>query len=111
MTEEKDLFTISEASQWATHYLNKNVTTSNISYLIQYGRITKYGEHGATKVSQQELLAYDHSFLGKREINWKAELGNDVNWALSFDYLKEADTTKHVHRLHPYKGKWVVATS
>jgi hypothetical protein len=34
-------------------------------------------------------------------------LGDDVNWALSFDYLKEADTTKHVHRLHPYKGKFI----
>jgi hypothetical protein len=27
---------------------------------------------------------------------------------LSFDYLKEADTTKHVHRLHPYKGKFIL---
>ena len=26
---------------------------------------------------------------------------------MSFDYLKEADTTKHVHRLHPYKGKFI----
>ena len=107
MTVEQDLFTISEASQWATQYLKKKVTTSNISYLIQYGRITKYGENGATKVSQQELLAYYHSFIGKREINWKSELGDDINWALSFDYLKEADTTKHVHRLHPYKGKFI----
>ena len=29
------------------------------------------------------------------------------SWALSFDNLKEADTTKHVHRLHPYKGKYI----
>jgi hypothetical protein len=34
-------------------------------------------------------------------------LGDDLNWALSFDHLKEADTTKHVHRLHPYKGKFI----
>jgi len=34
-------------------------------------------------------------------------LGDDLNWALSFDNLKEADTTKHVHRLHPYKGKFI----
>ena len=26
---------------------------------------------------------------------------------MSFEYLKEADTTKHVHRLHPYKGKFI----
>jgi hypothetical protein len=107
MREERDLLTISEASKWASDYLKKRVTTSNISYLIQYGRITKCSDNGVTKVSKQELITYYHSFLGKREINWKAELGEDINWALSFDYLKEADTTKHVHRLHPYKGKFI----
>lgn len=42
-----------------------------------------------------------------REIEWKNKLGNDLNWALSFDNLTETDTTKHVHRLHPYKGKFI----
>ena len=107
MFGNQDLLTITEASKWATRHLKKNVTTSNISYLIQYGRVKKYGDNGVTKVSKHELTTYYHSFLGKREINWKAELGDDVNWALSFDYLKEADTTKHVHRLHPYKGKFI----
>ncbi len=107
MMEEKDLLTISEASKWATDYIKKKVTTSNISYLIQYGRVTKYGDNGNAKVSKQELMTYYHTFIGKREINWKAELGEDINWALSFDSLKEADTTKHVHRLHPYKGKFI----
>jgi len=99
--------TISEASKWATNLLNKNVTTSNISYLIQYGRIRKYSQDGITKISKNELDLYYQSFFGKREVNWKSSLGGDVNWALSFDYLKEADTTKHVHRLHPYKGKFI----
>ena len=99
--------TITEASKWATSHLRKKVTTSNISYLIQYGRIRKYESNGTTKVSKQDLITYYRSFFGKREINWKAQLGEDINWALSFDYLKEADTTKHVHRLHPYKGKFI----
>jgi len=30
-----------------------------------------------------------------------------LNWALSFENIKEAETTKHVHRLHPYKGKFI----
>src|SRR5690606_8581010 len=34
-------------------------------------------------------------------------LGDDLNWALSFDQYKESETTKHVHRLHPYKGKFI----
>ena len=105
--ENKDSMTIPQASQWATDYIKKTVTTSNISYLIQYGRIRKYDSNGSTRVSKQELIKYYHSYLGTREINWKAQLGEDVNWGLSFDYLKEADTTKHVHRLHPYKGKFI----
>jgi hypothetical protein len=31
-----ELMTISDASKWATEYLKKNVTSSNISYLITY---------------------------------------------------------------------------
>ncbi len=38
---------------------------------------------------------------------WKKKLGKDLNWALSFDQFKESETTKHVHRLHPYKGKFI----
>lgn len=34
-------------------------------------------------------------------------LSEDVNWHLSFAQYKEAERTKHVHRLHPYKGKFI----
>lgn len=101
------LATIQEASAWATNVLNKPVTPSNISYLIQYGKIRKYGENGSTKVSLDDLKKYYNSYNGYREIEWKKKLGNDLNWALSFDHLREVDTTKHVHRLHPYKGKFI----
>jgi len=40
-----ELLSIKEASQWASEYLNKNVTPSNISYLVQYGRIKKIGDN------------------------------------------------------------------
>lgn len=103
----QDLFSIKEASEWATQYLGKNVTTANISYLINYGKIGKVGENGSTMISKQELTDYYNSFNSKREIDWKEKLGEDLNWALSFDNLKEAETTKHVHRLHPYKGKFI----
>jgi len=100
-------FSIREASEWATEYLGKTVTTSNISYLIQYGRIKKFGNNGTTQVSKQELAEYYKSYNSKREISWKNQLGEDLNRALSFDRYKEAETTKHVHRLHPYKGKFI----
>jgi hypothetical protein len=105
--ESSKLFTIKEASVWASKYLNKKVTTSNISYLIQYGRIKKIGSNGDTLIAKEDLIKYYDSYLGKREVEWKERLGDDLNWALSFDHLKEADTTKHVHRLHPYKGKFI----
>lgn len=107
MIETDKLLTIKEASKWATEYLGKTVTTSNISYLIQYGRIKKIGDNGTPKVSKTELITYYKSYNGNREISWKDQLGEDLNWALSFDQYKEAETTKHVHRLHPYKGKFI----
>jgi len=104
---DKHLLTVKEASIWATNHFNKNVTTSNISYLIQYGRIKKIDENGNTYVSINDLNKYYKSYNGSREINYKKKLGDNINWALSFDQYKEAETTKHVHRLHPYKGKFI----
>jgi hypothetical protein len=104
---ESDLLSLKEASRWASSFLNKNVTSSNIAYLINYGRIPKIGDNGNILVSIQDLEKYYKSHYGRKEIEWKNKLGDDLNWALSFDNLKEADTTKHVHRLHPYKGKFI----
>jgi len=101
------LVTIPRASKWATEYLKREISPTNISYLIQYGKVKKYGENGSTLVNLGDLKNYYESWRGKREVNWKRQLGNDLNWALSFDHLREKDTTKHVHRLHPYKGKFI----
>lgn len=102
-----ELLTIKEASKWASDFLKKDVTTSNISYLIQYGLIKKYGENGSAQVSKEELHNYYKEYKKSRQDNWKNKLGDDLNWALSFDQYKESETTKHVHRLHPYKGKFI----
>jgi len=103
----KHLLTVKEASIWATRHLGKNVTTSNITYLIQYGRIQKFDKNGIVFISLAELNDYYKSYNGSREVAYKEKLGEDLNWALSFDKYKEAETTKHVHRLHPYKGKFI----
>ena len=107
MTAIDELLTVKEASEWATKYTRKTVTASNISYLIQYGRVKKLGDGAATKVSKQDLINYYTSYNGQRECSWKDQLGSDLNWTLSFDTYKESETTKHVHRLHPYKGKFI----
>jgi hypothetical protein len=101
-----DLVTIIEASEWATKKYGRKISTSNISYLIQYGRIRKAKENGEIYVDKDELVKYYES-NNNRKIAWTQKLGNDLNWHLSFEHLKESERTKHVHRLHPYKGKFI----
>lgn len=103
--EEKKLTNLREASEWASQYLNRKVTISNISYLLQYGRIRKYGSNGNSLIIIEELKEYYDSY--DKEKQWKKKLGEDLNWLLSFVEYKESERTKHVHRLHPYKGKFI----
>jgi len=103
--KERNLINLKEASLWASMYLNKKVTISNISYLIQYGKITKYGSNGNPLIDKEELKTYYDSLDKKKR--WGKMLGEDINWHLSFIEYREAERTKHVHRLHPYKGKFI----
>ena len=91
----------------ASELLQKKVSEANISYLIQYGRVKKIGENGSTQVSKQDLEEYYNQNMPRRESSWKSKLGSDLNWTLSFEQYRENETTKHVHRLHPYKGKFI----
>ncbi|GMO21331.1 MAG: DNA methyltransferase [Termitinemataceae bacterium] len=104
---DKHLLTIKEASLWATNHLKKKVSAANISYLIQYGRVKKISQNGTTFIPLMDLYNYYQSYNGSREVAFKERLGDGLNWDLSFDQYKEAETTKHVHRLHPYKGKFI----
>ena len=97
---------LKEASKWARQFLGREVTPSNIAYLIQYAKIKKYMEQLTIKIEVDELKNYYFKQL-KKQNNWKNKLGQDLDWGLSFEHLKEAETTKHVHRLHPYKGKFI----
>jgi 16S rRNA G966 N2-methylase RsmD len=104
---QKKLVTIKEASQWASVYLNRDISQSNISYLIQYGKVRKHNGGSATFVDIADLAHYYDAYYDNRKSSWQKQLGEDLNWALSFEHLREKDTTKHVHRLHPYKGKFI----
>lgn len=103
---ETDIVPLSIASKWASDYIKKDVTNSNILYLVNYGKIENRGTNSKVMISLIELKNY-YNINNSREREWKSKLGEDLNWNLSFDFLKEADTTKHVHRLHPYKGKFI----
>lgn len=61
-----NLITIKEASLFATEFTGRNVTTSNIMYLIQYGKVKKYIENGSTMISKADLMSYYESANGKR---------------------------------------------
>lgn len=101
------LLTVGQASAWATKRLGRSVTPSNISYLVQYGRIPRVANGDSLLVRVTDLENYYCSWERKRENAFKKRLGSDLNWRLSFEQFKEAETTKHVHRLHPYKGKFI----
>jgi hypothetical protein len=105
MLEAGELLNIKQASVWATEHIGKTVTPSNIAYLINYGRVNKIGDNGNVFIAKQDLKEYYETY--QREHSWKKQLGDDLNWALSFEQYTESQTTKHVHRLHPYKGKFI----
>ena len=67
----QDLMTIKEASIWASRFIGKNVTPSNISYLIQYGRIPKNGDNGNAFVDRYDLEKYYNSHYEKKKTSGK----------------------------------------
>ena len=104
----QELLSVNEASKWASQFLERTVTPSNITYLVQYAKIKKYSNgNGNIQIDKGELKEYYDENIVKKQEEWKRRLGKDLNWNLSFAHLRESDTTKHVHRLHPYKGKFI----
>ena len=103
--EGNGLVNLAQAARWAAEYTHRDISISNISYLIQYGRIKKHGDNGSTLIDRNELKDYYDST--DKEHDWKSRLGDDLNWRLSFAEYREKERTKHVHRLHPYKGKYI----
>ncbi|MCE5207097.1 MAG: site-specific DNA-methyltransferase [Chloroflexi bacterium] len=106
MSEINEIMTLKEASDWVKQIFKRDVSPSSISYLVQYGQIRKINGNGETKVFKADLQNY-YSSQNQKEIEWKRTLGEDLNWHLSFENVKESERTKHVHRLHPYKGKFI----
>ncbi len=103
----KELLTIQEASRFASELTGREVTPANIAYLVQYGRVRKVSRGGVTYVPRAELEQYYRENGKRKAQEWKRKLGEDLNWHLSFEEVPERERTKHVHRLHPYKGKFI----
>jgi len=87
-------------------------TTHNIRDYIQRGRIRKYNEFGEriSKANNGELrvsLKELKDFLNLLEQDRYRHHRPGQNEELGFYGLPEYERTKHVHRLHPYLGKFI----
>jgi DNA modification methylase len=101
------LYSIKETAKIMTNKLEKTVKEHNISYLVQYGKVKKYKIKNRVYVDINEVEEYyNNLFFGKKE-EWEEKLGFKLEWDLSFDILAEKERTKHVHGIHPYKGKFI----
>lgn len=98
--------TITDASCWASERYERIITKANITYLITYGRVRSVIRNGRVMVDRDELKRYyDKEYARQREL--LAQLHKDMNRRLAFSEYTEKERTKHVHRLHPYKGKFI----
>ncbi len=111
--ERKEVFlTVKQAAKLI------NRTPENVSYLLQYNRIHKYDSNGEkihkrgngglnkVRISKTELLEYIEKRNKAIHKERKDKLG-EFNEDLTFDDVPEKIRTKHVHRLHQYKGKFI----
>ncbi|HNZ02368.1 MAG TPA: DNA methyltransferase [Anaerolineaceae bacterium] len=106
MIDDLELVTLDEAAQIV------GKTTHNIRDYIQRGRINKYNKNGELilkasngdlRVSLKELKI----FLSLVEIGEEKHHHAGLHPELGFYNLPEHQRTKHVHRLHPYLGKFI----
>jgi len=64
ISQQNSLVNIQEACRWATKFLHREISPTNISYLIQYGKVKKYGENGSTQINLNDLKRYYNSYQG-----------------------------------------------
>jgi len=103
-----DLLTLNDAAALV------GKTPSNISYLVQYNRLRRYDASGKVvsragsgglRVSKRELLGYVESWNDRVRSRMEALKIGDTS--IAFLDVPERERTKHVHRLHPYLGKFI----
>ncbi|MBI4994236.1 site-specific DNA-methyltransferase [Candidatus Peregrinibacteria bacterium] len=72
MQQTNALITIKEASRWASSFLERDVSESNISYLVQYGKVRKHNGGNSTYIDINDLKKYDHKDDFKKDVYFKA---------------------------------------
>jgi RNA polymerase sigma factor (sigma-70 family) len=106
---EQDQFVdLKRASIWASQYLNKNITITNISYLVQYGRINKYGEIGTPLINIDELKKYYDENDNKQNKNRSDELENFVQFInITPDFIKNLPLTIFEKQLSKQSSRFI----
>ena len=66
--QQTKLLTIKEASRWASDFLKRDVSESNISYLVQYGKVRKRNGGSSVFVDLSDLKNYYDSYQDQRAI-------------------------------------------
>jgi 16S rRNA G966 N2-methylase RsmD len=104
----EDLLTLGDAAALV------GKTPSNISYLVQYKRLRRYdasgkvvrrAPNGGLRVSRSELLGYVDGWNKRVRVRMdELKIGDTP---IAFLEVPERERTKHVHRLHPYLGKFI----
>ena len=106
--ENSTELTVKEASILASKITRRQVTTSNIQYLIRYGVLRQVKDVSSGCIlNEEEVKSYFQERAQRLEDSFRNTIDSDLNWRLSFTEYREAETTKHVHRIHPYKGKFI----
>jgi hypothetical protein len=104
----EDLLTLGDAAALV------GKTPSNISYLVQYNRLRRYdangkvvkrAQNGGLRVSRRELLGYVEGW--NRRVRSRMDELSIRDTSIAFLNVPERERTKHVHRLHPYLGKFI----
>ena len=68
--ENQPFLTPKEAALWASSYLGKKVTSSNIAYLINYGKIANHAKNTKESlVCKEELQNYYDVLLQDKELS------------------------------------------
>ncbi|MFN7036952.1 MAG: DNA methyltransferase, partial [Bellilinea sp.] len=106
MLEDLELVTVDEAARVV------GKTIHNIRDYIQRGRIRKYNELGqpverATNGNLRVSLKEIRIFLSLVEQGLEKHHHAGLHPELGFHDVPEYKRTKHVHRLHPYLGKFI----
>ncbi|MCX7886265.1 MAG: site-specific DNA-methyltransferase [Verrucomicrobiae bacterium] len=106
VADKNDLVTLQEAAQLTgktIHNIRDYIQRERITKFDSEGNIIERAEPGQLRVSLKELKAFLYLVSQRNEKHHRAGLHPE----LGFYDVPEHERTKHVHRLHPYLGKFI----